>query len=133
MSILSTTNKLIALLPKDAVKIKHAYFSNSDTYPKPLYQGVYYGVLKKDIFIPSLTFLENVADDLGAITVSHKVAWLFTCNKNILKESILKKEGTDPFIVKNPEGVIIGIATETNKEYKNYWDVGDYLRRELHT
>ena len=119
-------NQLKKYLPEHK-KVGNKYFQTKDNAE---YSGIYLGEEEKE-FIPSLMFLEMLQDKLKTLVVSKKAAWNFSKGKNVPKESIIEEKGKSSdnlMLVANRDGDILGIIDEN---YKNIFDLGYYLRREI--
>lgn len=108
------------------------------------YAGVYLGMVKNDVFLPSFNLLKIIAEKEGAnkVFVDERSAWLFICGRDIFKRGITKIEGSrrkgDYTLVLNRHSECLGFgvilkdldAAEKGVVVKNVLDIGDFLRRE---
>jgi len=83
---------------------------------------------------PSLKLLEIIKKKTNSIIkLNSKSSWLFICGRDILKKGILEKNKiNNKAIVLNEKEEIIGVAQKLigRDFYKNYWNIGDFLKRE---
>lgn len=83
---------------------------------------------------PSLSFLNQILSKTqSVIKLNKKAAWLFICGRDILKRGITSKSNiNNKAIVLNEKNEIIGVAQKLigRDFYKNYWNIGDFLKRE---
>lgn len=99
---------------------------------RPIYLGVYLGKAGEK-FKPSFFLLEMLKAHAKRITVSDKAAWLFLCGRDILKESIIRKDKIEPHddvLVLDQRGSVLGYGYYMNERIRNVLDRGDFLRRE---
>ena len=125
---------------KDVRKIGHDYFLVSAELAKrikttiqPQHIGLYLGKLTEKSARPSLELLQMLAKtEAKKATVNSKGAWLFICKRPALKESILKVDAqpNELVLVINERKECLGYGLFTGPEIKNYFDIGDFLRRE---
>lgn len=101
------------------------------------FSGESYAIFDKKI-IPTLKLLDLVRG-AGAtcLKLNDKASWLFICGRDILSQGIAggqEKDGlkSKKIIVCNLRNEIIGVAQRSGKELDNYWNIGDYLKREMH-
>ncbi len=107
------------------------------------YAGLYLGKVKSGVFFPSfnlLNLLLPVAQN--KVVVNQKAAWLFICGRDLLREGIVRVQGSkrrgDFTLVLNEYGECLGFGKITadlgedakDVAVKNVLDVGDFLRRE---
>lgn len=99
---------------------------------RPIHLGVYLGKAGEK-FKPSFFLLEMLKAHAKRITVSDKAAWLFLCGRDILKESIIRKDKIEPHddvLVLDQRGSVLGYGYYMNERIRNVIDRGDFLRRE---
>jgi ribosome biogenesis protein Nip4 len=88
---------------------------------------------KKPRFVPSVYFLDEFLSKSPRVAViNKKSAWLFLCGRDVLEDSIISithKSGS--IIVKDENGVCLGIARIERDILKNTFDKGWLLRREF--
>ena len=108
------------------------------------YAGVYLGMVKSDVFLPSVNLLKIIAKNEKAnkVFVDERSAWLFICGRDLFKRGITKIEGSrkkgDYTLILNRYGECLGFgiilkdldAVEKGVVVKNVLDIGDFLRRE---
>lgn len=119
------------ILPEDLQKI----FKRISM--KPVYAGEYLGKSGVNKFIPSLHLLNllNKNTDKKAL-LNDKGEWLFICGRDVLKESVIqigdvKKDELVLVVNKYDECIGAGVFKNDKKCFiKNYFDLGDFLRRE---
>jgi len=119
-------------VPQEARKKGNTFFVNGN--PDAEYSGKILGYDLKDGFTPSTLFLETLKGRIGEVFINEKAAWLFSCKRDILKKSINKiinEPNTDLFLVLNEERDILGVVKQEGDIFKNIFDVGAYLRREI--
>jgi hypothetical protein len=116
---------LKSLLPSEAKKIGNRYFLNADG--DAVYSGIYLGEDQGNVFVPSLAFLKM--SKLPSIVVNNANAWQFSCGKHLT--DVISDEGGDLVLVKTTYNEIIGLAERQSKKFRNLWDVGYLLRREM--
>ncbi len=99
----------------------------------PLSTGLYLGRMQEHVVKPSLDLLQSLAKtDAKKVWVNDKGAWMFVCRRPVIVESITKNEAkeNDLVLVLNKHNECLGYGRFTGKEIKNYFDIGDFLRRE---
>ena len=134
---------------ENIVKIKHKYYllekDEKKVFDKiPLdaeLVGLFLGEDKKDMFSPSLAFLDilsKISDK--KVFVDEKSAWLFLCGRDIMGRAIVKANVNKGLaLIQDKDdrnlgfGKIISDLRERNDRIviKNILDRGDYLRREM--
>lgn len=119
------------VLPEDLQKIFKRIFM------KPVYAGEYLGKSGANKFIPSLYLLNLLCKNTEKkILVNDRGEWLFVCGRDILKESVIqtgdvKKDELVLVVNKYNECIGVGVFKDDKKCFiKNYFDLGDFLRRE---
>ncbi|MGB9676302.1 MAG: hypothetical protein ACPL0C_03860 [Candidatus Bathyarchaeales archaeon] len=134
---------------KNIVEKENRYFLLNDRLKGLIgndffYAGVYLGMVKNGVFLPSFNLLKIIAEKEGAnkVFVDERSAWLFICGRDIFKRGITKIEGSrkrgDYTLVLNRHGECLGFgiilkdldAVEKGVVVKNVLDIGDFLRRE---
>jgi len=82
--------------------------------------------------IPSPKLLELIREKTKSyIVLNEKASWLFICGRDILSMGIEKKgELTKKSIVLNKRHEILGVSDKNRNLLENYWNIGDYLKRE---
>ncbi len=99
----------------------------------PLHAGLYLGRMQDNTAKPSLDLLRMLAKtDAKKAWLNEKGAWMFICRRPALAESIVKnqaKEG-ELVLVLTQRDECIGYGLFDGKTIKNYYDIGDFLRRE---
>jgi ribosome biogenesis protein Nip4 len=112
---------------------KFILLSDSVPFGEPYSYGESLGSVS-DKVVPSLSFLSKILA-LGAPTVilNPKVSFLFICGRDILKDGIVSmSESTSKRrIVLNDRKEIIGVCEKSPDCLKNYWNIGDYLKRDM--
>jgi ribosome biogenesis protein Nip4 len=97
------------------------------------YAGKYLGMQSQKSARPSLDLLQMLAGtDAKQAVLNGKGAWLFVCKRPALKASILHcnaKPG-ELVLVLNENNECLGYGLFTGNEIRNYYDIGDFLRRE---
>ncbi len=99
----------------------------------PLHTGLYLGRFTGKTNIPSLDLLQMLAKtDAKKAWLNNKSAWLFVCKRPALASSILKNQASpnEVVLVMNEYNECIGYGLFDGKNIKNYFDIGDFLRRE---
>jgi len=99
----------------------------------PLVTGMYLGRQTATTAKPSLDLLQLLAKtDAKKVWLNEKGAWLFVCKRPALAASIVKAEAQpqDLVLVMNEHDECIGYGVFDGKTVKNYYDIGDFLRRE---
>ncbi|MEM2916119.1 MAG: hypothetical protein QXT19_02060 [Candidatus Woesearchaeota archaeon] len=99
----------------------------------PLYAGTYLGRFQDNTAKPSLDLLQMLAKtDAKKAWLNEKGAWMFVCKRPVLPESIAKNEakGGELVLVLTKRNECIGYGLFDGKDIKNYYDIGDFLRRE---
>jgi NOL1/NOP2/fmu family ribosome biogenesis protein len=133
--------QLKEFLPPSHVVKNNKYFlpsKNSDPIllENAEYFGTYLGEDKDDDFIPSLMLLELIQDKFSKIVIKDKSAFLFTCGRDIFLDAVVEKnivvnKYADYVLVFNSTKDILGIAKLNSKFFKNIFDAGYYLRRDM--
>ncbi len=99
----------------------------------PLSAGLYLGRQNARTARPGLDLLMMLAKT-GAkrVWLNDKGAWLFVCRRPALAASITKCEAgeNELVLVLNRHDECIGYGVFDGKNVKNYYDIGDFLRRE---
>jgi ribosome biogenesis protein Nip4 len=99
----------------------------------PLYSGLYLGRFAQKSSKPSLDMLQMLAKT-GAkkAWLNDTGAWMFICRRPALKASITKCEAKagELVLVMNQHNECLGYGLFDGKNIKNYYDIGDFLRRE---
>ena len=102
----------------------------------PLAAGLYLGRQNVKTAKPGLDLLQMLAKtDAKRVWLNDKGAWLFVCRRPALKESITRA-GAKPgelVLVLTERDECIGYGLFDGKQVKNYYDIGDFLRRERTT
>ena len=99
----------------------------------PLYAGMYLGRQSAKTAKPSLDLLQMlVKTDAKKAWVNDKGAWMFVCRRPAIAASIVKNEATqgELVLVLNEHDECLGYGVFDGKNIKNYYDIGDFLRRE---
>lgn len=116
------------------VKPEIAKVLASMTLP-PLYAGQYLGRFQDKLARPSLDLLQLIAKtDAKKVVLNDKGAWMFVCRRPALAASIVKNDAQphDVVLVLNQHEECIGYGAFDGKNVKNFYDIGDFLRRERH-
>ena len=97
-----------------------------------VYAGIYLG---KKGFVPGVYLLDFIKQRTKQkIIVDDKAAWIFVCGRDILDQGVIKgdvKKGDFVLVLnKTKECLGYGKAVMGNVFLKNYFDIGDFLRRE---
>lgn len=125
--------KKVKVPTPDHIKIKKKYFKVSPAVKQILdkvkldaqYAGEYLGEDSKE-FKPSPNLLEYcIQNGAKSRKVEEKVAYLFTCGRDILNINV-----GGWVIILDSTGSILGLGKGDGNTVDNYWDVGDFLRRE---
>jgi ribosome biogenesis protein Nip4 len=98
-----------------------------------LYAGLYLGRMQENVSKPSLDLLRMLAKtDAKKAWLNEKGAWMFICKRPALAESIVKNEAKEGelVLVLTQRDECIGYGIFDGKGIKNYYDIGDFLRRE---
>jgi len=133
---------------KEFIKIDRSYFLTSDKIrqttaliqTKPAFEGVILGTEGR-VFKPSIFLLQKIcAFTNKKINADKKGEWMFICGKDVFGKSVLKfGEGikiNDFVIVQNQYHECLGYGKITadisskGKIVENFFDIGDFLRRE---
>ena len=99
----------------------------------PLYAGLYLGRFQEKTAKPSLDLLRMLAKtDTKKAWLNEKGAWMFICRRPALAESIVKNQANEGefVLVLKQHGECIGYGLFDGKNIRNYYDIGDFLRRE---
>jgi ribosome biogenesis protein Nip4 len=99
----------------------------------PLYIGLYLGREAEKTAKPSLDLLQMLAkSDAKKAWLNEKGAWMFICKRPALAASIVKNEAStgELVLVMTERDECIGYGIFDGKGIKNYYDIGDFLRRE---
>jgi ribosome biogenesis protein Nip4 len=102
----------------------------------PLHAGLYLGNFREKTSKPSINLLKLLAKtDARKVWLNEKGAWLFVCKRPAFAASITKAEAqpNDLVLVLNEMGECIGYGLYDGTRVKNYYDIGDFLRRERKT
>lgn len=100
---------------------------------QPVYVGRYLGRFAGKTSKPSLELLQLLArSDAKKVVVNEKGAWLFVCRRPVLKDSMVRCDAKpdETVVVLNEHGECLGYGLFDGKNVKNYYDIGDFLRRE---
>lgn len=100
--------------------------------PGERYGGVRLGEQRRSGFSPALPLLDRIAPHTDrTVVVNDHSAWLFLCDKNILKEGIVERNVESGLVlVLNQRREVLGYGKITGAGVTNLLDRGDYLRRE---
>ncbi len=134
-----TTQKLLD--EKDVHKIGNDFFLVQSELAKavhkiklpPLVTGLYLGRFQEKTAKPGLDLLQMLAKtNAPKIWLNEKGAWLFVCKRPALSVSITKIEAqpNQLVLVMTEHNECIGYGLFDGKGVKNYYDIGDFLRRE---
>jgi len=99
----------------------------------PLYAGTYLGRFQEKTAKPSLELLRMLAKtDAKKAWLNEKGAWMFVCRRPVLAESIARNDAKENEIVlvMTERDECIGYGLFDGKNIRNYYDIGDFLRRE---
>lgn len=104
----------------------------------PFFIGEFIGVETPHKVIPSLSLLNRLNKvSVKKAVVNEKGEWLFACGRDLWKESIIKLAAdlnNDDFLLivnELDEPLGIGILKQDKHCFvKNYFDIGDFFRRE---
>ncbi len=101
---------------------------------RPVHVGIYLGKAGER-FKPGFFLLEllKAQGQVKKAVVNQKAAWLFLCGRDILKESIIRKDMLEPkddVLVLDPQGNVLGYGFYMSERIRNVLDRGDFLRRE---
>ncbi len=99
----------------------------------PLHAGLYLGREEEKTAKPSLDLLQMLSKtNAKKAWLNEKGAWMFICRRPALAESIVKNEAREGEIVLvlTQRDECIGYGIFDGKSIKNYYDIGDFLRRE---
>ena len=103
--------------------------------------GIFLGEIKNSNFYPSSALLDIISKNSEKkIFLNKKTAWLFVCRRDVFGQGIVKaneKKIGELVLVQNENDENLGygkiIADLSNKDkmvVKNYFDKGNFLRRE---
>jgi ribosome biogenesis protein Nip4 len=98
-----------------------------------IHSGLYLGRFAGKTARPGLDLLNLLAKtDAPKIWLAPKGGWLFICKRPALRESIAKvqAEPGQLVLVLNTHDECLGYGLYDGKNVKNYYDIGDFLRRE---
>ncbi len=97
---------------------------------EPKHIGIYLGT-EGQKFIPSIALLQMIQEKTDEyIVLDDKSAWLFVCGRDIFPKSIKQESGTGKWkLVLNMQKEVLGVTVK-ERMYKNYFDIGNFLRRE---
>jgi ribosome biogenesis protein Nip4 len=95
--------------------------------------GQYLGMQARGTAKPGIALLEAIAGtDVPKVWLGAKSAWLFVCKRPALAEGILRTAAVPGQLVlvlaENDD--CIGYGMYDGKKVINYYDIGDFLRRE---
>jgi ribosome biogenesis protein Nip4 len=99
----------------------------------PLQVGLYLGREEAKTAKPSLDLLQMLAKtDAKKVWLNEKGSWMFICKRPALAPSIVKNEAKEGelVLVMTERDECIGYGIFDGKGVKNYYDIGDFLRRE---
>jgi ribosome biogenesis protein Nip4 len=99
----------------------------------PLQVGLYLGREAEKTAKPSLDLLQMLAkSDAKKAWLNEKGAWMFICKRPALAASIMGNEAKEGelVLVMTERDECIGYGIFDGKNIKNYYDIGDFLRRE---
>ena len=99
----------------------------------PIHQGRYLGRFAEKTSQPSLDLLNMLAKtDAKKVWLNPHGAWMFICRRPALKKSIIKTTAQpgDMVLILNAYDECLGYGLYDGKDVKNYYDIGDFLRRE---
>ncbi len=99
----------------------------------PLAAGLYLGRFQEKTSKPSLDLLQLLArTDAKKAWLNEKGTWMFVCKRPALSESIVKNEANpgELVLVLTQQDECIGYGLFDGKNIRNYYDIGDFLRRE---
>lgn len=110
----------------------------AQTIPRDVYHiGTFLGENKKP-FVPSLALLDLLSvQSERKVFLNTKGAWLFTCNRDVFEENIIKASSNGLCLVQDAQDENLGYGRLSRKNKKLFLhpllDKGDYLRRERHS
>ncbi len=95
------------------------------------YCGIILGYYKKG-FKPTKYFLEKNKNKIkNYIIIKEKVEFLFTCGRDLFKESIIQEKGNGRlYVVFNKKKEVLGLSEKTKDVYKNILNIGLYLKED---
>jgi ribosome biogenesis protein Nip4 len=99
----------------------------------PLSAGLYLGRFLDKTAKPSLDLLQMLSKtNAKKVWLNEKGAWMFVCKRPALAQSIVKNEAAagELVLVLTERDECIGYGVFDGKGVKNYYDIGDFLRRE---
>ena len=99
----------------------------------PLHAGLYLGRFLEKTAKPSIDLLQLLAKtNAKKVWLNPKGAWLFICKRPALAASVTKAEAqpNELVLVMNVHNECLGYGLYDGKGVKNYYDIGDFLRRE---
>lgn len=131
----------------DAIQIRKKFFLAGDELVdlmgkikqkeglEPESIGIFLGEIVRKEFKPSLALLELLAKHSDRkVFVDDKAEWLFLCEKDIFKSSVIKCNAkTGLVLVQNKDDENLGYGKLVRRgmvSVKNILDRGDFLRRE---
>jgi ribosome biogenesis protein Nip4 len=130
------------------LKQKDRYFLAKEDMKKLMlpnfyYAGSYLGKVKNGRFFPSFIMLSLFAqNEANKVVLNRKTEWLFICGRDIFREGIVSKTGSqrqgEYTLVLDDHGECIGFGLVMRNldramkgaVIKNISDIGDFLRRE---
>jgi len=103
--------------------------------------GVFLGEAKKGVFYPSSALLDIISRNSDKkIFVNKKTAWLFLCGRDIFGQGIVKaneKKTGELVLVQNEADenlgygkIVLDLSNKDKMVIKNYFDKGNFIRRE---
>ena len=126
------------LLPDRAVKKGSRYFLSFKQQKDCIFQDTFLGEETDKGFQPSLHLLALHKDTLNTITLNDSNTWQFSLGKDATDctAQTMRDKNSDLVLVLSGHNEIIGIAKKVTKKngivvYKNLWDIGYLLRREM--
>ncbi|MEM4239644.1 MAG: hypothetical protein QXM31_01055 [Candidatus Woesearchaeota archaeon] len=99
----------------------------------PLSAGLYLGRFQEKTAKPSLDLLQMLSKTSAKkVWLNEKGVWMFVCRRPALAQSVVKTNANqgDLVLVLTERDECIGYGIFDGKGVKNYYDIGDFLRRE---
>ncbi len=107
---------------------------------KPIFVGAYLGRQQNDYLVPGIALLDLLAkSDAPVVEVNERTAWMFICGKDVLQPGIVKASpgiAAGRWVLVKCKNDVIGVGKvegdlkDAKSIVKNFFDVGDFLRRE---
>lgn len=120
-------------------KAKEFYLISSDLKTiinscseEPHSAGILLGDIKHKKFKPKPYLLNLISKQTNnKLIINEKTAWLFICGRDIFSEGVIENINPEAktVLVLNEKEEVLGVAKkDRNRQYKNYYDLGDFIR-----